>query len=299
MLKPCYPKNDIVLIDSISHDGSRALKFDSLPYDIVISRNITIENYFRYLDSIVSKFDSLTPYHLTEHLLVRANPWIIDSLKNTDYYKMMERDSFVYDQKKIIVLVKGTKLRIPKAELAEKILNAFNQTVIDVNIPEFKLRILQDSLVLYAFDVRVGKNEKKYLKMADRIVDLKTKTGKGTIVSHNRYPKYFNPVDGHEYFVTRRDDEKFTLLPQIPFLETEINGIKHGQLIHPTTNPATLGKAVSNGCIGTRESDAWVIYYYAQIGTKVNIRYDLEILAGDGKLVNLPDVYNFNFKQLK
>ena len=53
--------------------------------------------------------------------------------------------------------------------------------------------------------------------------------------------------------------KKVTKLPQIPFIETEINGIRNGQLIHPTTNPETLNKAYSNGCIGTKEADAWVI----------------------------------------
>ena len=129
--------------------------------------------------------------------------------------------------------------------------------------------------------------------MGDRITDLKTKTGKGTIVNHVRNPEYFNPVNGHQYFVTKRDDNKVTQLPQIPFIETEINGFRYGQLIHPTTNPITLGKTSSNGCIGTREADAWVIYYFAPIGTKVNIRYDLKINNGDGEKTILEDIYDY------
>ena len=75
-------------------------------------------------------------------------------------------------------------------------------------------------------------------------------------------------------------------------METEINGIKNGQLIHPTTNPETLNKAYSNGCIGTKEADAWVIYYYAPIGTKIKIRYDLNDVDSRGKPVILKDIYN-------
>jgi len=83
-------------------------------------------------------------------------------------------------------------------------------------------------------------------------------------------------------------------LPQIPFLETEINGMRNGQLIHPTTNPITLEKAYSNGCIGTKEADAWVIYYYAPVGTKIAIRYDLNIKDSMGKKIVLKDIYKQN-----
>ena len=83
-------------------------------------------------------------------------------------------------------------------------------------------------------------------------------------------------------------------MPQIPFIETEINGLRNGQLIHPTTNPITLNKAYSNGCIGTKEADAWVIYYYAPIGTGITIRYDLNMVDESGKRHILKDIYNRN-----
>ena len=85
-----------------------------------------------------------------------------------------------------------------------------------------------------------------------------------------------------------------TKLPQIPFIETKINGIRNGQLIHPTTNPITLSKAYSNGCIGTTEADAWVIYYYAPINTKVKIRYNLNVTNEKGGVIILKDVYHKN-----
>jgi L,D-transpeptidase ErfK/SrfK len=261
---------------------------------ILVGKNITIGNYFQYIDSLVIKYDSITPYKLTEHILVRSNPWIIDTLQNTDYYRLLEKDSFVYDQKKMIALPKGAMIIIPDSINAEKLIKLINNTLIDINIPEFKLRIYEDSTKLYEFTIRVGRNEKKYLAMARRTVDLKTRTGKGKIVSHVKAPDYYNPVDGHRYYTTRRDDQKVTLLPQIPFIETEINGIRNGQLIHPTTNPITLGKAYSNGCIGTREDDAWVVYYYAPIGTKINIRYDLQVLNEKGEKLVLKDIYGYN-----
>jgi len=258
---------------------------------IIIKEPVSIKHYFQYIDSIVQKQDTLTPYHLTEHLLVRANPWIIDTLQNTDYYRMKAKDSFVYDQKQMIALPTGNTIRIPDSIQVKNLMNIFKKTRIDINIPEFKLRIYEDARLLYEFPVRVGRLEKKYLEMSGRVQDLKTKTGEGIVFAHFRNPRYVNPVNNHEYKVTRRDDDKVTKLPQIPFIETEINGLRYGQLIHPTTNPETLGKAYSNGCIGTKEADAWVIYYYAPIGTKINIRYDLKSINEIGDTITLKDIY--------
>lgn len=117
--------------------------------------------------------------------------------------------------------------------------------------------------------------------------------GTGHIVAHVKNPDYYNRATGKKYYVTKRNDEKVTRLPQIPWLETEINGIRNGQMIHPTTNPNTLGKAYSNGCIGTREGDAWIIYYHAPIGTKVQIRYNLRIRDEKGNEIVLKDIYGY------
>ena len=269
---------------------------DTMVNLVLIHKAITVENYFQFMDSLVKKYDSLTPYKLTEHLIVRGNLWIMDTLKNTDYYKMKARDSFVYNQKKMIALPKGNLIRIPDPFQAKKLLRTLKATTIDINIPEFKLRIYEDSIQRYEFSIRVGRNEKKYLEMSGRVQDLKTKTGEGIVFKHVRNPRYINPVNNHEYFVTNRDDKSVTKLPQIPFIETEINGVRNGQLIHPTTNPVTLGKAYSNGCIGTREADAWVVYYYAPIHTNIKIRYDLNVLNKEGDTIILKDIYGYNNK---
>ena len=130
------------------------------------------------------------------------------------------------------------------------------------------------------------------MSTVEREVDMKTRTGEGKIVKINRNPRWQNPVDGHEYKTTLRDDLRRTKVPRIPFLNPEINGIRWGQLIHPTTNQETLGKAYSNGCIGTGEGDAWRIYFHAPIGTKVVIRYDLEIIE-NGDTLKLKDIYSY------
>lgn len=295
ILKFCCPKDEDIIMSSNTLD-SKALVHSIPSITFKVKEDIIVEKYFGYIDSVVKKYDSLTPYNLTEHLLVRTNSWIIDTLINTDYYRMKARDSFVYNQKKMIVLQKGTSLVIPDSTTATALQGLFKNNFIDVNIPEFRLRIFEDSIKRFEFPIRVGRNEKKYLEMAGRMVDLKTKTGNGSIVKHVRNPSYYNPVNGHQYFVTKRDDEKVTKLPQVPFIETEINEVRNGQLIHPTTNPITLNKAYSNGCIGTNEGDAWVIYYYAPIGTKIQIRYDLEVQDTKGRKLKLKDVYNLNSK---
>ncbi|WP_245726489.1 L,D-transpeptidase [Pricia antarctica] len=269
------------------------IQIDTSPKRIKVSKNIVVSDYFQYLDSLVQRYDSILPYPLSEHLLVRYNPWIIDTLANTDYYRRMERDSFVYDQRQQIVLPKGSILRIPDSLNTCRMLEEFTKTEIDINIPEFKLRIFQDSVLVHSFPVRVGQNRERYLKLSNRIMDLRTKTGKGKIVAHAKDPEFFNPVDGKQFYFTKRDDGKTTVMPQIPWIETEINGIRNGQMIHPTTNPETLEKAYSNGCIGTTEADAWIIYYYAPIGTKVKIRYDLKTYL-EGIVVSVfKDIYEY------
>ncbi len=265
-----------------------------VPKNILVARDIRISEYFNYVDSLVNRYDSLVPYSLSEHVLVRNNPWVIDTLVNTDYYRMIALDSFVYDQRKMIALPKGSILKIPDSLAACRILENFANTEIDVNIPEFKLRIFENSILLYTFPIRVGQNRERYLKFGDRITNLRTKTGKGAIVDHVKHPDFYNPVDGKQFYLTKRDDGKTTMMPQIPWIETEINGIRNGQMIHPTTNPETLGKAYSNGCIGTREADAWIIYYHVPLGTRIKIRYDLENYE-DGVVVSvLKDIYNTN-----
>ncbi|MCJ7468630.1 MAG: L,D-transpeptidase [Maribacter sp.] len=285
--QPTRDKTVVPVIEA--HQGHKS----TFPSYIQVSETIRIRDYFKFIDSLVVAYDSLTEYPLSEHLLIRANPWIIDVLENTDYYRMMQRDSFVYDQKQMVVLRPMDSLLMPDKTSADTLLQAFAKTYIDVNLPEFKLRIIEDSVVLYRFPIRVGQNRKRYLKMGDRITDLRTQGGKGQVIDFRRNPAFYNPVDGKRFYLTRRDDEKTTLMPQIPWIETEINGVRNGQLIHPTTNPKTLGKASSNGCIGVREADAWVIYYYAPIGTMVRIRYDLVVPDSHGGEEILKDIYGY------
>ncbi len=282
-------------------DSVITVQSDSLPEAparvLILERDVKMSDYFAFLDSIISCEDTLAPYPLTEHLLVRANPWIIDSLANTDYYRMMERDSFVYDQQELIVLRRGDSLILPGQEQARELHQRMDKTLIDLNIPEFRLRVVEGEDTIYTFPVRVGRNQKKYLALAGTTVDLRTMPGSGRIVRIARYPLFLDPATGQRFTHTRRDDGRITLMPVIPWIEPEINGRRLGQLIHPTTNPETLSRAYSNGCIGVRESDAWYIYYFAPVGAKVYFHYNLLAEGPNGKMIELKDIYSWKGKR--
>jgi L,D-transpeptidase ErfK/SrfK len=277
--------------NAVAQDTINDISADSFAVRVVLERDITIKKYFTYLDSLVAAWDTLLPYTLSEHLLVRANPWLIDSLAETDYYRLMAKGKFVYDQQKMVVLHKGDTLCIPGEALAAELQARIDITWIDVNIPEFKLRIMERDRELFVFPVRVGRNQKRYLEMAGREVDLRTPTGDGRIVRIERNPSWIDPCNCKPYTETHRDDGRVTRCPQIPWLEPEIEGLRPGCLIHPTTNPKTLGKAYSNGCEGMREADAWVAYYHAPVGTRVRFRYDLRGVDENGDTVRLKDIY--------
>ena len=195
--RPISPKNTTIEksnspVQKVEEQNNISKK--AKPLQAYVSRDITVGQYFKFMDSLASKYDSLVPYALSEHVLVRANPWIMDTLANTDYYRQMALDSFVYDQSKMIVLKAHDSLLIPDTAEGQRLIRDMEHTGIDVNIPEFKLRIYQDSLLLYTFPIRVGQHRKRYLAMGDRITDLRTKTGKGKIVRLERNPDFYNPV---------------------------------------------------------------------------------------------------------
>ena len=85
-----------IILENHSIKHSKNISRNHSIKKVEIASNITVEKYFSFLDSIVLQYDSLTPYHLTEHLLIRANPWVIDTLRNTDYYIQKARGFFIY-----------------------------------------------------------------------------------------------------------------------------------------------------------------------------------------------------------
>lgn len=262
-----------------------------LPIEIVVKKDIPIRHYFKWMDSLAEDHNRKSNYAIDDYIIVRSNPWILDSLAHTDYYYLKEKGIFNEDSQSLIVLNKGQKLLLPDSMQTQKIRKDIANTYLDLNIPEFTLRIIENGKEKFKFLVRVGQNKKQYLAMAKGVVDLRTRPGIGKIVRVNKTPVFINPKNNHRYYVTKRDDNLITKLPAIPWLEPEIDGQRFGQLIHPTTNMSTLGKAYSNGCIGLRESDAWFVYYYAPVGTKIVFRYDLKGKDSEGKDTTFTNIY--------
>ena len=263
-----------------------------------INETVTAGGYFDFMDKLLIHLDTAYTYELDEYVVMRSNPWLIDRLANTDYYITAQNGEFVEDAKLIEILTPADSLLIPNKDQVSELLERMASTFIEVNIPQFKLWIKEGDAILHEADVRVGKNTKRYLAMAGRDVDLRTRSGEGTITRIARDPAYINPRNNKRYKVTKRDDGKVTQMPRIPWLEPTINGQRYGQLIHPTTNIGTLGKAYSNGCVGTSEATAWYIYFHAPIGTKVLLRYDLEVINEQGDTTILKDIYP-GFKKTK
>ncbi|SRX55197.1 L,D-transpeptidase [Aequorivita sp. CIP111184] len=263
----------------------------TIPIEIVVNKDIPIRSYFKWMDSIVVEHNQTHNYLIDEYIIVQNNKWIMDTLAHTDYYYLMDKGIFNEDSQALNALYEGQTLLIPDSLQTQNIRKVMENTYLDINIPEFKLRIIENGKVIKKFPVRVGQNNKRYLEMANGVVDMRTKPGIGKIVRVNKKPWFINPKDNHRYYKTNRDDKKVTALPAIPWIEPEIDGRRLGQLIHPTTNLTTLSKAYSNGCIGLRESDAWIVYYYAPLGTKVVIRYDLSGKDNEGQDVQFENIY--------
>jgi hypothetical protein len=278
-------ENEVVETDSLKQEKT------SIPIEIVVNKDVPIRSYFKWMDSIVAEHNQTHNYLIDEYIIVHNNNWILDTLAHTDYYYLMDKGIFNEDSQSLNALSEGQTLLIPDSLKTQKIREVMENTYLDINIPEFRLRIIEDGKVIQKFPVRVGQNNKRYLKMAKGEVDLRTKPGIGKIVRVNKKPWFINPKDNQRYYKTNRDDKKVTNLPAIPWIEPEIDGRRLGQLIHPTTNLETLGKAYSNGCIGLRESDAWFVYYYAPLGTKVVIRYDLTGKDNEGKDIQFENIY--------
>ncbi|MBK8371974.1 MAG: L,D-transpeptidase [Saprospiraceae bacterium] len=287
--------------EEIFRHGTISTYQDSLPakeaYFVEIDKNIYIKDYHKWVENFLIEVNGKLDYSIDEYILAKANPGFVDSLKKSDYYYLKEKGIISYDPKEGLFLGKGTKVFIPDSMMVFSIKQDILQTRLDINIPEFLCRVYQYKKVIDSFYIRIGKNEQKYLAMAGKVMNLKTRTGEGKIVRINKEPQFINPVDNKKYTGTKRDDGIVTQLPNIPWLETELDGVKYGQMIHPTTNKSTIGKAASNGCIGLRESDMWALYFYAPVNTPVRIRYDLKGIDSLGNTIYFKDIYSWKWRK--
>ncbi len=284
---------DLNGLDSIATKSPSPMKMvEPEKVHLIAPRDIAVKDHFSFMDSLVNHYKSGPLEKLDEYALVLFNPGILDSLRNTDYYIQKKKGNFLYDQAKAVVIHQGDTIHIPNCDDIASIHQKLDSTIIDVNIPEYRLRILQGNDTILNCKVRVGRNDTAYLPLIGHTVDLKTPIGKGEIIRVEKKPTYVNPDTGEKFDQTKRDDGRVTMMPVIPWIEPTINGTRFGSMIHPTTNPRSLGKAISHGCIGTTEADAWTIFYHAPIGTSVIFRYNLTSKDRSGKITKLRDIYH-------
>jgi L,D-transpeptidase ErfK/SrfK len=269
------------------------------PSEVIMKKEVRVKQYFKFMDSLTASVKEMVSYPISEHIVVRNNPWIIERLVSFDYYENMKEGRFIYDQDTMVLLKPGDIIRIPDEPQARAIDDTLKNTLIDLNIPEFTLRIYEYGKLKHIFQVRVGKNTKKYLGTVGREVNLRTPVGEGYIYRISRQPIFYKLDSGKRYYTTTRDDGRVTRMPMIPWIDQELNGQRHGAMIHPTTNPATLGKPYSHGCVGVREWVAWIIYYHAPIGTRVSFRYCLNVKDAEGNDVVLQDIYGYGNSKCK
>ncbi|MBK7007325.1 MAG: L,D-transpeptidase [Saprospiraceae bacterium] len=148
------------------------------------------------MESITKKYSDSLQYKLNLYQLVNHNSWIIDSLCHTSYYWLKEKGIKETNQKERIVIKKGSVLMMPTQKEAEILTSRLGANKILVNIPEFKLRIFHEDLLIFDCPVRVGRNESKYLKSIDKYMDLRTRKGKGFVYNTQHNPVWINPADG-------------------------------------------------------------------------------------------------------
>ena len=78
------PKKRDLLPGAVAAEDTAAALYYS------IDHQVPIRTYVEFMDSLLAHLDTTVTYPLNEHLIVRANPWLIDTLAHTDYYYLMD-----------------------------------------------------------------------------------------------------------------------------------------------------------------------------------------------------------------
>src|SRR5690554_2549259 len=159
---------EIVETDSLKQEIAK-------PIEIVVNKDVPIRSYFKWMDGIVADYNQAHNYEVDEYIIVHNNKWIIDTLAHTDYYYLMDRGIFNEDSQSLLALTKNQVLVIPDSIQTQNIKAQLCNTSLELNIPEFRLRIIQNEKEIYKFPVRVGQTGKRYMAMAKATVDMRTK----------------------------------------------------------------------------------------------------------------------------
>jgi hypothetical protein len=128
-----------------------------------------------------------------------------------------------------------------------------------INIPAYRLALLRGDHLVKEYPIAVGKAVSP------------SRTGVCTIVQKAKNPTWF-PPDGRPPVPPG---------PKNPIGSRWMGLSWPGYGIHGTNNPASIGKAVSLGCIRMRDEDARELYDIVPLGTQVEFVYrTIEIRPG-------------------
>ncbi len=264
----------------------------SSPVAVLITDTIRMNSLHQFLDSLAVSYLPDTLRTLGHILLAAENPRLLNAIRSADYYRARQSSgAIIRDLDSAVALVPGTLFRIPDQEHATQMASRIRKNRIELNIPEFRIRLLNGPDTLCSCPVRVGRNERALLEVVGHEVDLRTPVGTGTIIRVRRHPVSVNLHTGEPYVITRRDDGIVTKMPDIPSFEPMLDGKRWGKMIHAATNQVTLGQPYSHGCVGVTEACMWTLYFMTPEGTAVSFRYDLEPGIQQGDSTRLPDIY--------
>ncbi len=244
--------------------------------------NSIIENYPEHENIPYIYYDLFKIYESQDKLIKAKNMLeaIINDFSNVDIIKKVQKNledlnirilfspldtkyDIIYEVQKGDTLVEIAKKYNTTVDLIKKSNNLENNAI----FPGMKLKIINSE-----FSILVIKSQNILtLKLSGEILkSYKISTGKGGYNS--------TPI-GTFYITTKLPDpvwykngKKF--LPQDPenVLGSRWMGLsKKGYGIHGTTEPDSIGKPITEGCVRMYNSDVEELYSLVPVGTKVNI----------------------------
>ena len=152
---------------------------------------------------------------------------------------------------------------------------------IHINIPEYKLILLDNNQIIKTYEIAVG---------SPRIID-QTPVGVFRVTEKEKYPVWY---------LTENEQKQLKMTGPIPPGPNNPLGTRWMEFfpaygIHGTIYDWSIDSAASGGCIRMHNQDAEDLYDRVFVGTPVIINYETMIICkhSDGLYVKiLPDVYN-------
>lgn len=142
---------------------------------------------------------------------------------------------------------------------------------IEINIPAFRLTLFSGESPVKEYPIAVGKSASP------------SRIGTCKVVSKAKYPTWY-PPDGRPPVPPGPDN---------PISCRWLGLSWAGYGIHGTNNPASIGKAVTLGCIRMHDKDVMELFDIVPVGTKVEFTYEtVEVSSyGDGPMAIRLTVY--------